>query len=106
MSVGQKRQRRSFSLDGRILSAIENQAQTIRDVCEHLFPELTWEQASTKVRTWPQFQGALATTAWIIHWRCRMMARRGLIQMMDRIHTDRFGPRPPVPPEGKGVGHV
>jgi hypothetical protein len=86
------RRRRSKSLDGRILSAVAKLANpvSVQQICALLYPELSWEVARSQVRAWPQFGGAIATTAWLIHWRCRVMSLRGLMRVVDRIETDLF----------------
>lgn len=87
------------SLDERILAALERlSVSNIEELCRDLFPERDWV-ACQMSRSWPEYGGALASTAWLVHWRCSVLARRQVIRQVSQLDTDRFaGPSPVVPP--------
>jgi hypothetical protein len=91
---------RRNKLDSQILGIVcqHQQPISVRAICALAFPGLSWEDARTRVRPWPEHEGVLASAAWLVHWRCRVLARKRVLQRTDPITTDTFSACPEVAP--------
>lgn len=88
-----KLQKRSgyYDLDLKIVSVIESRPLILGslEVCYLVFPKLQPSEQA-KSRHWPYQGGILCSPAWLVHWRLRVLNRRGLICMTPSVSTDTF----------------
>jgi len=79
------------AFDARLLAALEEQpVASVEELCRYLFPDLSWEECQKPRRWGDELGGILCSTAWLVHWRCRVLVRRQLIGQVRAIDTDQF----------------